>query len=510
MESTFSRRDFLKAASMLPLGMGLAPLLHRVDPLQQLADDRQNVLIIVFDAFSAPHLFFDGYGRQTTPKLTRLIDRAIVYHNHYAAGNFTSPGTASLLTGTFPWTHRALPVNAKVDPAFATKTIFREFRDYHRIAYSHNPLTNTLLKQFSPDIDDLVPQHRLFLTTDPLVYNVFGADEDIADVAWNRTIKKEEDGFSYSLFLSELYRGYSHDRMVPIAKDFPRGIPNIRGDNYFLLEDATAWLQAAIRSSPQPYLCYFHLMPPHAPCNTPREFFGAFARDRFAPPDKPEDVFTSDLTPPELWRQRTAYDEYLLYVDREFDRLFANLEASGALENTWLVLTSDHGELFERGVRGHYSPLLYQDEVRVPLAVFEPGRTTRLDITTPTSAVDLLPTLLQVTGHAAAAWTEGTVLPPFSQSEPDPERVVYSMYTNRSIPDKAITHATAMLVRGRYKVMYFFGYPELGEGVERVELYDLQADPEELNDLFPIQQASGGELLESLKAKLREVNEPYL
>lgn len=511
MSAPVSRRDFLRAAGTLPLSIGLAPLLRRMDPARQVVGNRQNVLVVVFDAFSAYHLSFLGYGRQTTPGLARLANRAIVYHNHYAGGNFTTPGTASLLTGTLPWTHRALPINSKVAPAFAHRTIFSGFRDYHRIAYSHNPLANTLLKQFASDIDDFVPQHRLFLTTDPLVYSVFGADEDIADVAWNRAIKKQEEGYAYSLFLSELYKNYNRNRLASVAETFPRGIPNIRGDNYFLLEEAVTWLTDAIDQSPQPYLSYVHFMPPHAPCNPPRDFSGAFANDQYVPPDKPHDrFFRANQTRPELLRHRIAYDEYLLYVDREFGRLFDYLEASGALQNTWLVLTSDHGELFERGVRGHFSPLLYQAEVRVPLMIFEPGRTSRIDITTPTSVVDLLPTLLHVTGHEAAPWSEGTVLPPFAPTEPDPGRPLYCMYTNRSLQDAAITEATVDLIVGRHKLLYFFGYKEFGSTTERVELYDVEADPEELNDLFPTQRALGDELLAVLKAKLREVNKQQL
>ena len=50
------------------------------------------------------------------------------------------------------------------------------------------------------------------------------------------------------------------------------------------------------------------------------------------------------------------------------------LQSTGALENNWIVLTSDHGELFERGLRGHQTPMLYEPLIRVPLLIFEPGR----------------------------------------------------------------------------------------------------------------------------------------
>jgi choline-sulfatase len=509
MKSPISRRDFLKTAGILPLGMSLAPLLHNSPPRPPAEGAAKNVLVIVFDAFSAYHIPFHGYARNTTPHLARLAERAIVYHNHYASGNFTTPGTASLLTGTLPWTHRAFKLNGTVSEAYARKTIFQAFAGRHRIAYSHNPLVNTLFKQFAPDIDDYVPQTSLFLTADPLVHSVFGADEDIADVGWTRAMKKEPEGYTYSLFLSELYRKYIDHKVAGVASQFGRGIPSIRGDNYFMLEDAIDWLQDELDRQSQPYFAYMHFMPPHAPCTTRKDLYGTFDGDGFEAPPKHRDVFSGRITPPELSRQRLAYDEFVLYLDREFARLFSHMEESGILEDTWVVFTSDHGELFERGVRGHISPLLYEPVVRIPLLIFEPGRTSRLDIRTATSAVDILPTLLHVTGEPSVDWAEGEILPPFADQDADPERSVYALHAKQNDAQEALTHATAALVRGRHKLMYFFGYEELGAGVERVELYDIQSDPEELRDLYGAQREAGDALLASLKEKLRQVNEPY-
>ena len=510
MKPSISRRDFLKMAGILPLSLGLPPFLRMYNPSQPPADGRKNVLVIVFDAFSAYNVPVYGYARETTPNLSRLAERAIVYHNHFAAGNFTTPGTASLLTGTLPWTHRAFQLNATVAQAYAHKTVFEAFSRYHRIVYSHNPLVNTLFKQFTADLDEYVPQDRLFLTADSFVHERFGNDEDIADVGWTRTIKKGEDGYSYSLFLSDLYKLYIQDRIAKVSPQYPRGIPSIRGDNYFLLEDAIDWLQSQIGRLPQPYLGYFHFMPPHAPTSTSIDFYGAFAHDEYSPPWKPTDVLSAKLTRPDLIRQRASYDEYILYLDREFGRLFDFLETSGVLENTWLVLTADHGELFERGVRGHISPLLYQPVVRVPLMIFEPGRTTGMEINAATSAVDVLPTLLHVSGEHPVDWAEGAVLPPFAPGAPDPQRVVYSLHPKENDPDKPLTHATVMIVQGKYKLTYYFGYEALEDNQERVELYDIEADPEEMQDLYEEAPEIAGPLLAALKQKLDEVNKPYM
>jgi hypothetical protein len=58
--------------------------------------------------------------------------------------------------------------------------------------------------------------------------------------------------------------------------------------------------------------------------------------------------------------------------------------------------------------------------------------------------------------------------------------------------------------------MYFFGYEELGVNSERVELYDIANDPEELNNLSSSKKETTAELLNEIKQKLTIVNKPYL
>lgn len=509
MSNRLNRRDFLKLAKYLPLGLAFPPLTKTFNRLQPLQTGKKNVIIVVFDAFSAYHLPIYGYARNTAPNIARLAERATVYHNHYAGGNFTTPGTASLLTGALPWSHRAFRHNSKVTASFANKNIFQAFKNHFRVAYSHNPLVNTLLKQFSGNLDDFVPLTKLLLTTDGFLETLFDNDEDIASVAWTRAIKKQEEGYSYSLFLSDLYERFIDRKIEAYKPFFPRGIPNIKSDNFFLLEDAIDWLKDNVNQFPRPLMGYFHFMPPHAPCNTHKDFYKALAKDGYKAPAKPEDTFSQNNSYEELLRRRLSYDEFILYLDREFGRLFDYFESSGVLEDTWVVLTADHGELFERGVRGHITPLLYQPVVRIPLIIFEPGQTSRRDVYSKTSAVDVLPTLLHVTGENPPDWSEGTILPPFASTEPQPDRVIYSLYATDNDPDALLTHATAMIVSGKYKLMYFFGYEELGEGVERVELYDIESDPEELDDLYMKHQEIGVTLLNQLKQKLKEVNQPY-
>ncbi|HLO14960.1 MAG TPA: sulfatase-like hydrolase/transferase [Anaerolineales bacterium] len=505
MSDQLSRRDFLKLASLLPLEAMASRWLRTFD--KSAIQAKPNILVIVFDAFSAYSISTYGYNRLTTPNINRLAKRAIVYHNHFAGGSFTSPGTASLLTGVFPWTHRAFRPNSEVLQSFASKTVFSAFQNHYRIAYTHNGWAYTLLRQFSHDIDELIPREKLLLDSNKVFSELFRNDDDIASVSWERAMKLEEDGYAYSLFLSRLYESYQEKRIKGIKDLFPRGIPSSDTDS-FLLETATDTIWKRLSEIPQPFLGYFHLLPPHGPYHTSLEFFNAFRGDNFRPIKKPIDIFGKEIDTI-LSTKRREYDEFILYCDKEFARLYSRLESSGILDNTWLILTSDHGEMHERGIGGHMTDALYQPLVRIPLMIFEPGRQTGMDIYEYTSAVDVLPTLAHLSGEEIPAWAEGMILPPFTSTSQIPERNIYLLRASRNEQFAPLTIASTMLVRENYKLHYYFGYPEVPEN-GLVRLFDIKSDPEEMSDLYSLKPETTQELLNELKTKLKEVDEPYL
>ena len=512
MKIDISRRDFLKLTGLLPLSIAAPRFLNSLNSPLQVDGTQPNVIVVVLDAFSALDMSLYGYQRETTPNLARLAERAVVYNNHYSGGNFTTPGTASLLSGMLSWKHRQFVHYGEGKDTFVKNNIFHAFENYYRVSYTHNPLANNLLSalDWGGNIDDYVKSKQLFLTTDGFISDWFKNDEDIASVSWVRIIKSLEEGFAYSLFLPRIYEPYQESKIANLRPLYPRGIPSVKSDNYFLLEQAVNWLGTLIENTPKPFFSYFHLMPPHAPYRTHREFYGRFKNDNWKPIHKQLDLFgkPEDNRFEEILDRRTSYDEFILYADREFGNFFDNLEKSGLLENTWVVLTSDHGEMFERGIQGHFTPVLYQPVIRVPLMIFEPGRKTRKDIYASTSAVDVLPTLLHVAGQKPSDWTEGNILPPFGP-ELKSDRNLYVLEARTNAQFAPITVATTTMVKENYKLMYFEGYKELG-GKERIELYDIKNDPEELKDLFSTKQETAKEMFNELKQKLAAVNQPYL
>ncbi|MFN2146502.1 MAG: sulfatase, partial [Anaerolineales bacterium] len=337
-----------------------------------------------------------------------------------------------------------------------------------------------------------------------------GNDYDIASTAVEAVYKNKEN--INSLFLGDLYKKRNrHSRQKAIAKyvaAFPNNPPEVSGNPY-LLETAIDWLVENTPVQPRPYLSYFHFLPPHAPYDHTRaEFQDTFYGRMDEYLRKPEHIFSQGQVGDAMSRDRNDYDNYILYVDAEFDRLISELEDTGALENTWVILTSDHGELFERGIIGHSTPAMFAPLLHVPLFIFGPGVNQREDITTNTSSLDLLPTILQLAGKPVPDWVEGEVLPWFRTAASDPDRSIYGVNAKHNDKFKPLTHVSISMLKANYRLSAYLGYPELN-GETRYELYDLENDPYEMEDIFASKKEVAGKMVAELNAKLEEVDRPY-
>ncbi len=343
------------------------------------ANTQPNILLLVFDTFSARHISLHGYQRETTPNLARLAERATVFHNHLAAGSFTSPGTASLLTGLYPWSHRSLQTYGHVLPSVAPNNIFNLLPDsYHKVAYTHNPLASALLHQFRNQIDVLKPRNELTVL-DGLYSDVRFPNDYPVSINAERLISGlnlPPSGTYLELFKSLRASSQRNRYQREYAELFPRGMPEDGSDmlyGLYTVEDAIDWVAELSTTNPTPYFNYVHLWPPHAPYATRREFIDIFA-DGWNTPEKPLNPLDSENRPQDkLNESRRLYDEYIAYVDAEFARLFDMLERSGALDNTYVFLTYDHGELFERGIGGHTTSVLYDSILHKPDDGLEAG-----------------------------------------------------------------------------------------------------------------------------------------
>ena len=259
-------------------------------------------------------------------------------------------------------------------------------------------------------------------------------------------------------------------------------------------ERALDWLRD--RDSSRPFFLFVHYFDPHDPYVAPPEW-----QRRFAAPEGAD----------RAGHARALYDAEVAYTDAWIGRLLAGLQELGLEAGTLVVVTADHGEgLFDHGYFYH-GVQLYEEAVRVPLLVRWPGG---LDggrvVTEPVALVDLLPTLLELTGSAVPA----DALPGASLADAlrgdaplDPERPVYlqrEAFTADRVGEFPVAGEKLGLRVGVWK---YLEAPE--EGTR--ELFHLERDPAErrnLADAEPERVAGLARRLAPHREALRRVAEP--
>ena len=479
-QQKYNRRDLLKLLAIAPAAVGVSSLVQKL-PGAKTGDG--HVIIIVFDAWSAENMRLYGYQRDTMPNLEKAADNAVVYHRHYAGGNFTVPGTASILTGLYPFTHRALSLGGRILQQHQDQNIFRVFHGSHRtVGYAQNQNADTFLDQAGHDVDKHIPFGAFNLNNrtvydDPLFVN----DQYAAMNAFENGIIQHEKGLDGSLMVGPAVRLLSAEQEAYLTKiyggDTVGGLPDC--DEKFTLANVVNGCIQTLNDLKEPSLVYFHFFPPHKPNYPYPKYLDKFSRDNFSPIFKPEHPMVNDPVDYKALKQdRLNYDAFMASWDEELARLLQFFESSGLRSNSHIFITSDHGEFHERGIAGHTAPMHYEPVVHVPLIVFSPDVRTRVDVHEPTSNVDLLPTIAQLANLSAPSWVEGRVLPHFA-ADVQPERPIYTFDAVKNSAFGALTRYTLAVIRGNAKLIRY-KYPEY----DTSEFYLLDEDPEEMDDLL--------------------------
>lgn len=516
--ANLTRREFLLSLATVPL-LGLRlPQLQLMTPGSGLARQGDpslpNFIIMVFDTFSARHLPLSGYPRDTTPNISRLAERATVFHNHYAGGNYTTPGTASLLTGLYPWSHRSLHMYGHALDSVEPVNLFSQLPDtYQTVAYTQNALASALLHQFREKIDELKPRRELTLADGLWSDVLFPNDYPISIHAERLLQGVSLTSPPFMAAINRLYRDTKNERLSARYEDqFPRGLPGGHPHAlyaHFVLENVLDWLTEQTAAAANPFAYYVHLLPPHGPYKTRHEFIDIFD-DGWTPPTKEESLWSEGIPQERLNYQRRTYDEFIAYVDAEFARLFNMLESNGTLDNTYLILTSDHGELFERGIAGHSTNSLNDPILNIPLFIWKPGQTERVDVFERTSAVDIVPTLLHLAGQPAVQLHEGAVLPTLGGDDATfADRAVYAVEAKTNSKFAPLNRASLAMYQGPYKLINYRGYEQLPSDEGLYQLFNLDNDPEELEDLYSTERGVAEAMTEQLQQRLEEANRPF-
>jgi membrane-anchored protein YejM (alkaline phosphatase superfamily) len=278
-------------------------------------DGTRNVLLVTIDTLRADHLGCYGYRRDTTPNLDALAREGVRFERPISVSSWTLPSHASLLTGLYPAEHGAV-TDVKALPPSA-------------------PTLATVLA------DD--------------GYDTFGAVSHV--------------------YLTHRYgfdKGFAHwDESA--ARGAPQHPVAAR-----VVDRAIGWLRG--RKDDAPFFMWLHIFDPHWEYTPPAPYASRFDPDYHGRMTgtykslKPyiKAVIGYDEPPPldprDLAHVVALYDGEIAYVDHELGRLFDALRRTKLLDQTLVVVTSDHGEEFmEHGSLEGHQWTLYEEVTYVPL-----------------------------------------------------------------------------------------------------------------------------------------------
>jgi N-acetylglucosamine-6-sulfatase len=188
--------------------------------------------------------------------------------------------------------------------------------------------------------------------------------------------------------------------------------------------------------------------------------------------------------------------EMLLAVDESLERIGTALKQAGTLDRTVIIVTSDHGYFYGEHDLNEERRLAYEETARIPLivrypAVAQPGTQPAQLVQT----IDLAPTILELAGVTDATARQGRSLVPLLRGEKPPWRTsILIEYTSDTVFPRIRNMAYQAVRTERLKYIHYLELPGMDE------LYDLVADPYELDNLIGTER--GRELLPALQAEL--------
>jgi arylsulfatase A-like enzyme len=444
---------------------------------------RPNIVILSMDALSAPHMSLYGYARPTTPQLEQFARGAITFDRAYANGNYTSPGIASILTGTLPWTHRALqlPVWPLERTRITSLPAVLERAGYRTGYVATNAIAGASKEGFG--------RYFQFASSDRTGHVTLCSDE------LSRHLR-------YVCAASELSPLQELDGF---AADFQRPEDNLEHDPRLAIQPALHWLASVDRR--RPIFLWVHLFPPHSPYAAPAPWIGRFdpsPLDRTAASTQPSwGWILSQLPAVQVRTLAARYDESVAYAD-----FYAGAFLQRALRllgpHTVIVVTADHGESFSHGYGAHTGPGLYDPIIHIPLILKLPEETAGKRCDAPVQQADIAPTLAALAGVSVPAdWPGESVLAACATQSgaPAAERPIFSMNFEQNPRFAALKTGSVAVIRGRWKLIHYMGalhYPYMPPLHD--ELYDLIADPGERHDLATTRPA----LVRELRALIDE------
>jgi arylsulfatase A-like enzyme len=387
----------------------------------------------------------------STPHLDRIIHEGATFRNAFVTYALCLPSRASILTGLYP--HRTGAIDNR-----------------RRQIPDSVPTIADLLREAGYQVAFFGKAH---------VHNLSKRN-------WDMFFGIEEAGANY---------------YCPVILESRSGVVQPPREYHGYVDDIVAaravdWLN---QKRDKPFCLFLWFIAPHAPFYRPRRLLDLY---NGVPIPKPS-TFDDDLKgyPGKPLAFKNAYnkigttvlgdddprsleelvkDHYAGVVDNDdkAGQIMAALEKAGILDDTALVLSSDHG-FFLGEWRFYDKRFMHEPSIRVPLAIRYP-RLMQAGSTLEDMAlnIDIPPTLLELAGVKVPEWIQGRSLVPFLRGAPPSEWRKDWLYEYFEYPGEEEVKPSRGVRTDRYKLIHYFLPPQ------EFELYDLQEDPGELHNLY--------------------------
>ncbi len=394
------------AAVVVVLGLGAA--IWAGDRDRQARENAQalpppgspNVLLIVMDTVAAGHLGLYGYARNTSTTLGELAERGIRFDSARSSSSWTLPSHATMFTGR--WLHE-LSVGwfTPLDRTFPTVAEYLGAQGYATAGFiantSYCARDSGLARGFTHYEDHILPE----LTALKLAALV------------NRALE------GFQAFVAHTENWLESAGLLPHLQRLWHALDTNRKGAAVANRELLDWL--ANRSQKErPFFAFVNYIDAHYPYLLvpgrihrfgvePTEPFQRFLIQRWWELDK------TTLSPQGVAFAADAYDDCVADLDEQLGKLIDELDQRGVLQQTWLIVTSDHGESFGEhpGVFCH-GKSLYETEVRVPLLVIPPGgRERKQTVKEAVSLRDMAATIVELAGLQVGAPFPGESLSRF-------------------------------------------------------------------------------------------------
>ncbi len=200
---------------------------------------------------------------------------------------------------------------------------------------------------------------------------------------------------------------------------------------------------------------------------------------------------------PEARSSRDRYDDEVHFMDEYIGRMLTNLEKAGLMDDTLIVVAGDHGEAFGEHLEFGHGIFCYQESLHVPLILHAPKHLETREIETPVNLVDVMPTVLALMGWDIPKQVQGRNLLPMIRGRRS--SAPYPHYLESLFGKEENNWAPLTGLReGSYK---YIALPE-------PELYDLEKDPTESNNLAASMSGRAREMDKQLERFVEDLSAP--